>query len=532
MADKKIIAVVGRHRVRRAAGWCAPSWPTRPAGSPARAITRDAELGQGEGARRAGRRSRGRRRGRRSEPDERRSPGAYGAYCVTFFWDALLAREGKRRRRAAMAEAAQGRRREARHLVDARGHAPVGSAQRRPHADADGPLQGPALRCARARPTPLHRRRRADDVPADVVLLGQLHPLRHGAEEGPGRRARDHAADGRQEAARHRRRRTSAAAPTASSRGATHYIGKSVGIAGEHLTGAEMAAALSKALGQDVRYNDVTPEVYRGFGFPGADDLATCSSSTATSRTMFCAARNLEFSRTLNPGLQTFERGSPKRPGASRSSDGTAELRRSRPRSCRSNTRCRSVPPRHRSVPDHLRESGRSRPDFRLEHKTRLRPPSGPATPGVGTSVKYRFFPCLSRAMPVGCSRLSTSTGRATVPACENHTGRLTRPIQRTLPADNDVGGFRLAATHHLRDAVIEDLDGVVGAGHARTRHFGEVTRRPSCQSICRSADAIPSGLGTVSPSSVIFRITPADLHVQYTSSSRDNARLVGSGSP
>jgi uncharacterized protein YbjT (DUF2867 family) len=50
-------------------------------------------------------------------------------------------------------------------------------------------------------------------------------------------------------------------------------IGKTVGIAGEHLTGAEMAAALTKAMGEAVQYNDVPPEVYRGFGFPGAEDL-------------------------------------------------------------------------------------------------------------------------------------------------------------------------------------------------------------------------------------------------------------------
>ncbi|HSW51350.1 MAG TPA: NmrA/HSCARG family protein, partial [Bryobacteraceae bacterium] len=50
-------------------------------------------------------------------------------------------------------------------------------------------------------------------------------------------------------------------------------IGKTVGIAGEHLTGAQMAAALAKALGREVVYNAVPPEVFRGFGFPGAEDL-------------------------------------------------------------------------------------------------------------------------------------------------------------------------------------------------------------------------------------------------------------------
>src|SRR5262249_32729147 len=51
------------------------------------------------------------------------------------------------------------------------------------------------------------------------------------------------------------------------------YTGKTVGIAGEHLTGDQMAAALSKILGRPVSYNAVSPEIYRGFGFPGADDL-------------------------------------------------------------------------------------------------------------------------------------------------------------------------------------------------------------------------------------------------------------------
>jgi uncharacterized protein YbjT (DUF2867 family) len=51
------------------------------------------------------------------------------------------------------------------------------------------------------------------------------------------------------------------------------FIGKTVGISGEQLTGAQMAAALTKALGAEVYYNEVPPEVYRAFGFPGADDM-------------------------------------------------------------------------------------------------------------------------------------------------------------------------------------------------------------------------------------------------------------------
>jgi uncharacterized protein YbjT (DUF2867 family) len=85
------------------------------------------------------------------------------------------------------------------------------------------------------------------------------------------------------------------------------YIGKTVGIAGEHLTGAQMAATLTRALGQEVRYNDVPPDVYRGFGFPGAEDLGNMFQFYRDFEEYFCGARNLEISRALNPSLRTFE---------------------------------------------------------------------------------------------------------------------------------------------------------------------------------------------------------------------------------
>ena len=83
-------------------------------------------------------------------------------------------------------------------------------------------------------------------------------------------------------------------------------IGKTVGIAGEHLTGAQMAAELGKALGQEVAYNAVTPEAYRGFGFPGADDLGNMFQFKRDFEADFCGARDLAFSRSLNSRLQTF----------------------------------------------------------------------------------------------------------------------------------------------------------------------------------------------------------------------------------
>ena len=84
-------------------------------------------------------------------------------------------------------------------------------------------------------------------------------------------------------------------------------IGKSVGIAGEHLSGAEMAAALSQALGEEVGYNAVPFEVYRGLDFPGADDLGNMFQFKHDFQEDFLGARDLDFSRRLNPELQTFE---------------------------------------------------------------------------------------------------------------------------------------------------------------------------------------------------------------------------------
>jgi uncharacterized protein YbjT (DUF2867 family) len=85
------------------------------------------------------------------------------------------------------------------------------------------------------------------------------------------------------------------------------FINKTVGIAGEHLTGAEMARALTRALGQEVRYNNVPPEVYRSFGFPGADDLGNMFQFWRDFNEYFVGARDLKFTRSLNPELQSFE---------------------------------------------------------------------------------------------------------------------------------------------------------------------------------------------------------------------------------
>jgi len=83
--------------------------------------------------------------------------------------------------------------------------------------------------------------------------------------------------------------------------------GQTIGIAGGHLSGAEMAAAMTAALGEAVHYNAVSPETYRGLGFPGADDLGNMFQYYRDFETAFNASRPIDATRALNPELQSFE---------------------------------------------------------------------------------------------------------------------------------------------------------------------------------------------------------------------------------
>jgi uncharacterized protein YbjT (DUF2867 family) len=87
----------------------------------------------------------------------------------------------------------------------------------------------------------------------------------------------------------------------------SELAGRSVGVAGEHLTGEQMAAALARALGREVVYAAVTPEEYRGSGFPGAEDLGNMFQYKRDFEREFCAMRDPAASRLLNPALQSFD---------------------------------------------------------------------------------------------------------------------------------------------------------------------------------------------------------------------------------
>ncbi len=85
------------------------------------------------------------------------------------------------------------------------------------------------------------------------------------------------------------------------------YIGKTVGVAGEHVSGSEIATALSDALGVPIAYNAVSPEVYRGFGFPGAADVGNMFQFKRDFADAYQAHRSVEESRQINPALMTWK---------------------------------------------------------------------------------------------------------------------------------------------------------------------------------------------------------------------------------
>jgi len=230
--------------------------------------------------------------------------GAYGAFCVTFFWD-HFSPEREMGEAKTMAEAAKAA--GTQHVIwstleDTRKLCPLDSDQmptlqgkyKVPHFDAKGQadhffreLQVPTTFLLTSfywdnfihfgmGPTP-----GPDGKLAITLPMGQA-PLPGIAAEDIGRCA--YGVFQRPE-----------------------LIGQTVGVAGEHLTGAEMAAAFSRALGQEVAYNEVAPELYRSFGFPGADDLGNMFQYKRDFNEEFCRVRSISFSRELNPLLQSFD---------------------------------------------------------------------------------------------------------------------------------------------------------------------------------------------------------------------------------
>ena len=231
--------------------------------------------------------------------------GAHGAYCVTFYWD-HFSPEKELAHAASLAQAAKDT--DVKHVIwstleDTRKRVPLSDGRmptlmgkyKVPHFDAKGEanhfftdlgLPVTFLLTSFYWDNLIHfgmGPKRAADGKLDFVL-----PM--GERKLPGIAAED----------------IGRCAHGIFKRG-PEFVGKTVGISGGHLTGAEMAAWLSRALGQEVRYQAITPAAYRAFGFPGADDLGNMFQFNHDFSDDFCAARSVEFSRSVNPALQSFD---------------------------------------------------------------------------------------------------------------------------------------------------------------------------------------------------------------------------------
>jgi uncharacterized protein YbjT (DUF2867 family) len=303
MADKKIIAVVGATGAQ-GGGLVRAILDDPKGGFAARAITRDVNSEKAKELAKLGAEVVA---GDLDDPAslDHAFAGAYGAYCVTFFWS-HFSPEKEIAEAAAMARAAK--KAGLAHVIwstfeDTRQWVPLSDNRmptlmgkyKVPHFDAKA--EGNRAFTEAGVPTTflltsfywdnfihfgMGPKKGADGTLAITLPMGDKK-LPGVASEDIGRTAYGIFKEGRV------------------------HVGKTVGVAGEHLTGAQMASALSRALGREVRYDAVTPEAFRASGFPGAEDLGNMFQFKRDFETDYTGARNLEVARRLNPKLQTFD---------------------------------------------------------------------------------------------------------------------------------------------------------------------------------------------------------------------------------
>ena len=82
------------------------------------------------------------------------------------------------------------------------------------------------------------------------------------------------------------------------------FIGRTVFAAGDSLTPAEYAAVMTDVLNKKVNFNFIPQEVFAGFGFPGADDLAAMFSFQQ--EFLPPPHKDADECRKIYPGLKTF----------------------------------------------------------------------------------------------------------------------------------------------------------------------------------------------------------------------------------
>ncbi len=303
MADKKIIAIMGATGAQ-GGGLARAIAADRNGPFVARAITRKTDSDKALALARLGVEVVA---GDADDPPslERAMAGAFGVFCVTNFWEHFSAeREGAQA--AAMARAT--RKAHAQHVVwstleDTRRWVPLGDTRlptlhgkyKVPHFDSKGQMD--RVFAEEAAPTTyllaafywenfiyfgMGPRKGPDGSLALALPLGGV--------KLPGIAAED----------------IGRCAYGLFRRGAG-TVGQRIGIAGEILSGDEMAAKMTRALGRKVNFQDVPFDVYRSLGFPGAEDLGNMFQFQAILGDEFLRSRDAAVSRSLNPDLLNFD---------------------------------------------------------------------------------------------------------------------------------------------------------------------------------------------------------------------------------
>jgi uncharacterized protein YbjT (DUF2867 family) len=85
------------------------------------------------------------------------------------------------------------------------------------------------------------------------------------------------------------------------------FVGQTVGLAGDHLTGAQYAAKLSAALGETVRFQSVPYDAFRALDMPVAAEIANMFQYYGDFDQEFTGARDLDRIREINPALKSFD---------------------------------------------------------------------------------------------------------------------------------------------------------------------------------------------------------------------------------
>lgn len=84
------------------------------------------------------------------------------------------------------------------------------------------------------------------------------------------------------------------------------FVGMTAGIAGEHVTGEQLAGGLSKIYGEPVQYQHIPAETFRTLPFAGVD-LAANMFQFVSEDNGFAESRDIALSRSLNPSLAGFD---------------------------------------------------------------------------------------------------------------------------------------------------------------------------------------------------------------------------------